>query len=161
MGQALGVAVSGSILNANARGLVAATFVDASRPAWLVLTGCGCVVLLLGLAARRTRSPHITARLDAEVPQAVRAREREPRPELETQADQVPQADPWPWTPGDQEAWIPEDQQAPPESAWIPRYLISQQPPAYFAPESRDPLVIIQGDHPYYRRLRQAQDEQE
>jgi EmrB/QacA subfamily drug resistance transporter len=160
MGQALGVAVSGSILNANARGLVAATFVDASRPAWLVLTGCGCVVLLLGLAARRTRSPHITARLDAEVPQAVLAREGEPRPELETQADQVPQADPWPWTPGDQEAWIPEDQQAPPESAWIPRYLISQRP-AYFAPESRDPLVIVQGDHPYYRRLRQARHARE
>jgi hypothetical protein len=147
MGQALGVAVSGSILNANLHGLVGPEFVDASRPAWLVLTGCGCVVLLLGLAATRTRSPHITVGLAAKVPPA----------KLETQAElETPTP-----TQAEHEPWIPEDEEAPQEHAWIPRYLISQQPPGYFAPESRDPLTITRSDHAYYRLLRRAEDEQE
>ncbi len=41
MGQALGVAVSGALLNANLHGPVRTDFTLASRPAWLVLTGCG------------------------------------------------------------------------------------------------------------------------
>jgi EmrB/QacA subfamily drug resistance transporter len=137
MGQALGVAVSGAILNANLHGPVRPSFVPASRPAWLVLTGCGCVVLLLGLAATRTRSPHITARRDAEVPQ----------PELAMQAPPGPRTS--------------EDQETAPETAWIPRYLISQAPPDYFVPESRNPSTITRSDQVYYRRLRRAEDEQE
>jgi EmrB/QacA subfamily drug resistance transporter len=155
MGQALGVAVSGSILTANLHGLVRTAFVDASRPAWLVLTGCGGVVLLLGLAATRTRSPHITADLAAEVPPAKLQTPPEPdtQPELESRTEPEKPTEPGPWTP--------EDREAPQEHAWIPRYLISQQPPGYFAPESRDPATITQSDHAYYRLLRRAEDEQE
>jgi hypothetical protein len=149
MGQALGVAVSGSILNANSRGLVRTAFVDASRPAWLVLTGCGCVVLLLGLAAARTRSLHIMVGLATEVPPA----KLQMRPEPETPPELETPAQPWPWAP--------EEEDMPQEPAWIPRYLISQQPPGYFSPESRDPLTITRSDHAYYRLLRHAEYEQE
>ncbi len=61
MGQALGVAVSGALLNANLHGPVRTDFTLASRPAWLVLTGCGCLVLLLGLTITRTRFPQPAA----------------------------------------------------------------------------------------------------
>jgi EmrB/QacA subfamily drug resistance transporter len=155
MGQALGVAVSGSILNANLHGLVGTAFGDASRPAWLALTGCGCVVLLLGLAATRTRSPHITAGLVADLPPA-RLRtppELERQPELETRPELDPPTRPGPWSP--------EDQEVPQEHTWIPRYLISQQPPGYFAPESREPAAITHSDHAYYRLLRRAEDAEE
>jgi MFS family permease len=51
MGQALGVAVTGALLDANLHGPIGRSFITASRPAWFVLTGCGCVVLILGLTA--------------------------------------------------------------------------------------------------------------
>ena len=57
MGQALGVAVTGALLNAGLHGPVRTDFVTASRSAWLVLTGCGCVVFLLGLTTIRARLP--------------------------------------------------------------------------------------------------------
>ena len=57
MGQALGVAVTGALLNAGLHGPVRTDFVTASRPAWLVLTGCGCVVFVLGLTTIRARLP--------------------------------------------------------------------------------------------------------
>jgi EmrB/QacA subfamily drug resistance transporter len=148
MGQALGVAVSGSILNANLNGDVKTAFVNASRPAWLVLTGCGCVVLLLGLAATRTRSPHITADRKAEVPH--------PKPEMQP----APEMQPVPEMPAQPRPRAPADQEPAQQPDWIPRYLIGQLP-GYFAPDSRDPFTIAHGDQAYYRRLRRAEDEQE
>lgn len=146
MGQALGVAVSGAILNANLHGPVGTAFVDASRPAWLVLTGCGCVMLVLGLAATRTESPHRAAHLDAEAP----------RPELEIEPETQPQVEvqprPWPRAP--------EEQEPPRESAWVPRYLISRQPAGYLDSESGNPFTITRSDQVHYRRLRRAEDEQ-
>jgi EmrB/QacA subfamily drug resistance transporter len=50
IGQALGVAVTGSILAGNLHGTPLNTgFVSASHAAWLVLAVCGCVVFALGL----------------------------------------------------------------------------------------------------------------
>jgi MFS family permease len=155
MGQALGVAVSGSILNANLHGPVRTAFVPASRPAWLVLTGCGCVVLLLGLAAMRTRSPHITVRRDAEMPPAKLELPPEPAFELEPAFQPEPAMRPQPGP------WTPEDQEMAPEAAWIPRYLISEAPPGYFPPESTRPVTITQSGQLRYRRLRRAEDEQD
>jgi MFS family permease len=50
MGQCLGIAVTGSILAGNLRGgPLRAGFVTASHADWLLLTGCGVVVFVLGL----------------------------------------------------------------------------------------------------------------
>lgn len=62
MGQALGVAVTGALVNASLHGgTVRTDFVAASRPAWLVLAGCGGLVFLLGLMATVGRSQHAAA----------------------------------------------------------------------------------------------------
>jgi predicted MFS family arabinose efflux permease len=62
IGQALGVAVTGALLNAGLHGgTVRTDFVAASRPAWLVLAACGCLVFLLGLTATRGRSQRAAA----------------------------------------------------------------------------------------------------
>lgn len=61
VGQSLGVAVIGAVLAAGAASAAAAgtghaaspaaaaAFVDAARPAWWIIAGCGAVILLLGL----------------------------------------------------------------------------------------------------------------
>ncbi len=142
MGQALGVAVTGSILNAHLHGLVTTAFVPATRPAWLVLTGCGGLVLLLGLAATRTLSPHIAVSPDTEVPQA------------------TPGFQPGPAQRPGSRAWAPEDQETAQETSWVPRYLANWQPRDYLAPEPGDPVIITRSEQMYYRRLRRGEDEQ-
>lgn len=49
VGGALGVAVAGSILNSGLHGPMSAGFSVASHPAWLVLAGCGAVIVPIGL----------------------------------------------------------------------------------------------------------------
>ena len=71
MGQALGVAVTGALLNAGLHGPVRTEFVAASRPAWLVLTGCGCIVFLLGLTTTRARLPEHALESAADGPSVV------------------------------------------------------------------------------------------
>ena len=77
VGQALGVAVTGALLNAGLHGPVRTDFVTASRSAWLVLTGCGCVVFLLGLTTIRARLPERDLEPAADGPPA--APRRRPR----------------------------------------------------------------------------------
>jgi EmrB/QacA subfamily drug resistance transporter len=55
VGQALGVAVGGSLLMASMHGTVRVSFARASHPAWMVLAACGCAVILLGLLAASAR----------------------------------------------------------------------------------------------------------
>ena len=70
MGQALGVAVAGALLNANLHGSMRVGFVTGSRTAWWVLTGCGGVVLAIGLAATtQARGPRSSAGLPPGVDQ--------------------------------------------------------------------------------------------
>ena len=140
MGQALGVAVTGSLLNANLHGPARTDFVAASRPAWFVLTGCACIVLFLGLATPRVRSPHSAADLAADGPPA--AREKHPQRQYSVRPQTFPDLEP------------------PPEPAWIPRYLISQQPPGYPAPEPVNPSTLTRRDQVYYRRQWRAGNEQ-
>jgi len=52
-GQSLGVSVTGAIFAAGLHGPLGDGFATASHPAWLVLSGCGFAVLLLGLATLR------------------------------------------------------------------------------------------------------------
>ncbi|HEY1675843.1 MAG TPA: MFS transporter [Streptosporangiaceae bacterium] len=59
IGQSLGVAVVGSVLNGNLKGGMSAGFVDASRPGWWIVAVCGAIGLILAIVttgawARRT-----------------------------------------------------------------------------------------------------------
>jgi EmrB/QacA subfamily drug resistance transporter len=49
IGTSLGVAITGSILAANLHGTLRAGFVSASHADWLLLTGCGAAIMVLGL----------------------------------------------------------------------------------------------------------------
>jgi EmrB/QacA subfamily drug resistance transporter len=141
MGQALGVAVTGALLNANLHGPVQTEFVQASRPAWLVLTGCGFIVLLVGLTATGIRAPRSAADLAAGRPPA--AREMPPQPQHSGQ----PQ--------------VRRNLEPPPEPAWRPRYQVSQPAPGHPAPASGNPSTITRRDQVYYRRQWRAGNEQD
>jgi EmrB/QacA subfamily drug resistance transporter len=56
VGSALGVAVLGSLVTAHLDISVATGFAAAARPAWLVVIGCGLVVLALGLLSTTARA---------------------------------------------------------------------------------------------------------
>jgi EmrB/QacA subfamily drug resistance transporter len=131
MGQALGVAVTGALLNANLHGPVRTEFVHASRPAWFVLTGCGFTVLLVGLTATSIRSPRSAADLATAEPAATR--EIPPLPQSSVQPQVLQNLE-------------------PPEPAWPPRYQMSQPSPGYPAPASGNPSTITRSDQVYYRR---------
>jgi hypothetical protein len=64
LGQALGVAVAGSLLTARAGSLagVSAAFGMATDPAWHLLFGGACLVTAAGLVTRRARPRHGVAR---------------------------------------------------------------------------------------------------
>ncbi|MGW2559921.1 MFS transporter [Streptomyces sp. NPDC001514] len=73
-GATLGVAVIGSVLAAGTSAAApAAGFVDASRPAWWIIMGCGLSVLLVGLATSG-RWARETARRTAERLESSKAR---------------------------------------------------------------------------------------
>jgi EmrB/QacA subfamily drug resistance transporter len=106
VGQALGVAVSGSLLDASMHGPMRVWFLHASRPAWTVLGGCGCAVILLGLLTRRARPVH------RQVPGV---------PQTQAKVPPLPRRVS-PWAPG--QPW-------PSSTEWIPRYLLGLQPSGY------------------------------
>jgi len=141
MGQALGVAVTGALLNANLHGPVQTEFIHASRPAWFVLTGCGFIVLLLGLTAVQIRSPRAAADLAASGPPATR--EMPPQPPYSGQPQILQSLEP------------------PPEPARLPRYQMSQPAPGHPAPGSGNPSTITRRDQVYYRRQWRAGNEQD
>jgi MFS family permease len=55
LGQSLGIAIVGSVLAASLRGSMHADFQRASHVGWLFMVGCSCAVVLLSLAAPRSR----------------------------------------------------------------------------------------------------------
>jgi EmrB/QacA subfamily drug resistance transporter len=138
MGQALGVAVTGAVLSANLHGPVRTGFVPASHPAWLVTTGCGCVVALLGLTAGLGRLPRGAALLAA----AAAAGKQEIHPGYGGPPQPAP--DPGP----------------APEPEWIPRYLMGRPASGSAAPATRSRFVITRSDQIYYRRRWRADKEQ-
>ena len=183
MGQALGVAVSGALLNANLHGPVRADFTLASRPAWLVLTGCGGIVFLLGMTITRTRSAQPAAEPAADVAPAKPAM-ADVAPAKLTMADVAPakpvMADVAPAKPATRPRYggqpqprqdredrqAPEERQAPgdrearPEPDWIPSYPASELAPGYAEPVSGSPTVITRRDQVYYRRRWRAGSDQ-
>jgi EmrB/QacA subfamily drug resistance transporter len=65
VGTSLGVAITGSILDANLHGSLRAGYVPASHGAWLVLAGCGAAIMLLGLIANSPWAARTAARTAA------------------------------------------------------------------------------------------------
>jgi EmrB/QacA subfamily drug resistance transporter len=55
LGQSLGIAIVGSVLAASLHGSMHADFQHASHVGWLFMVGCSCAVVLLSLAAPRSR----------------------------------------------------------------------------------------------------------
>ena len=132
MGQALGVAVTGALLNAGLHGPVRTDFVTASRSAWLVLTGCGCVVFLLGLTTIRARLPERDLEPAIDGPPAAPWR----RPRYSGKARPTPRlASPPEPTPSQVRALSPEPAMLPmpaqaPEPATLPMPALSPAPTA-------------------------------
>jgi EmrB/QacA subfamily drug resistance transporter len=132
VGQALGVAVTGALLNAGLHGPVRTDFVTASRSAWLVLTGCGCVVFLLGLTTIRARLPERDLEPAADGPPAAPRR----RPRYSGKARPAPRlVSPLEPTPSPVRALSPGPATLPmpalaPEPATLPMPALSPAPTA-------------------------------
>ena len=109
LGQALGVAVAGSLLTARAHGQLHSMFALASYPAWYILFWCGFMVVVCGLVTRRAGTRYSTARGPFEALHPSR-----PDTPLKPPSTAPPPAS---WTPR------PE-----PEPVWVPRYLMNTQP---------------------------------
>jgi len=73
LGQCLGVAVTGTVLNGSLHGPMQAGFPAAARGSWLVMAGCGLLVLTAGLAGTPGHAPRATGRHARQVPAASRA----------------------------------------------------------------------------------------
>jgi EmrB/QacA subfamily drug resistance transporter len=65
VGTSLGVAIAGSILAANLHGQLRARFVPASHADWLLLTGCGVAIMVLGLVTNSRWANQTAARTAA------------------------------------------------------------------------------------------------
>ncbi len=160
LGQALGVAISGALLNTNLHGPIQTEFASASRPAWLLLTGCGCAVLVLGLTTTRPLPPHGAAEVAGGSPaESVAGSPAErvagvPAGKQETllRPARVP-------------AQTVQDLERPPENLepltepiWVRREPVTRQP-GYPGPASGNPSVLTRRDQVYYRRRWRADDE--
>jgi DNA-binding HxlR family transcriptional regulator len=73
LGQCLGIAVTGTVLNSSLHGSMQAGFPAAARGSWLVMAGCGLLVLTAGLAGTPRRVPQPTGRHARQIPNANRA----------------------------------------------------------------------------------------
>jgi MFS family permease len=120
VGQALGVAVSGSLLTAKAHGRIHAAFTLASNPAWHLLFWCAFVVVISGLATTRARARHAMAGNAS-------------RPGRQLPGEQVPYSPPPPLPQRLPRRSLPSAQPEP-EPAWLPRFLMDadfdEEPPA-------------------------------
>ena len=57
LGQCLGVAVAGTVLDGSLHGPMQTGFPSAARGSWLIMAGCGLLVLMAGLAGNSRRQP--------------------------------------------------------------------------------------------------------
>jgi len=117
VGQALGVAIAGSLLTAKAHGQMRTAFLLASDPAWHLLFWCATAVVVSGLLTTRTRPRHGAA--------------RSPVRRVRSAQEEVPLDAPAPVQPlVSQPMPIPQPlpMRVPQESAWAPRSLRSPLP---------------------------------
>jgi EmrB/QacA subfamily drug resistance transporter len=109
VGQALGVAVTGSLLTAKAHGQMHRAFILASSPAWRLLFWCAAIVLFSGLLTTRPRARHGMAR------SSVRRRRTSRQPEAG-------------YPRGPAEPPDPRTPPSSPRSVWVPRHLMHTGP---------------------------------
>jgi hypothetical protein len=57
LGQCLGVAVAGTVLDGSLHGPMQTGFPSAARGSWLIMAGCGLLVLMAGMAGNSSRPP--------------------------------------------------------------------------------------------------------
>jgi hypothetical protein len=131
LGQALGVAVAGSLLTANADGQLHATFGLASYTAWYILFWCASIVVICGLATRRSPAPHGTA---TDPLQGTHPSRKHMPLQPPGNARPVPS-----WTPT-----------RPPEPVWVPRFLMNMEPflVNVQSPDDPEPLPGFPGNPP-------------
>jgi hypothetical protein len=131
LGQAIGVAVAGSLLTAKAHGQLQAAFGLASYPAWRILFWCAAVVVVSGLMTRRPPGRHGTNTGPFEALHLP-----EVYVPLQPQSTVHPLAS---WTPV-----------RPPEPVWVPRFLISMEPFLADAESADDPepRPVLPGNPP-------------
>jgi hypothetical protein len=55
LGQCLGIAVTGTILDGSLHGSMQSGFLPAARGSWLIMAGCGLLVLIAGMAGNPRR----------------------------------------------------------------------------------------------------------
>jgi len=124
VGQALGVAVSGSLLTAKAHGRIHAAFTLASYPAWHLLFWCASVVVIAGFMTTRPRARHEMTKASIHLKRPLRR-----------EASHHPQSPAEPLV----------SQTASPslQSVWIPRSLRNAQPP-----DKPPPWHIVHDDSP-------------
>ena len=120
LGQAIGVAVAGSLLTAKAHGQLHAAFGLASYPAWRILFWCASVVVVSGLVTRRSPGRHGTNTGPFE---ALRL----PQVYIPLQPQSTVRA---------LTSWTPV---RPPEPVWVPRFLMSMEPFLADAEPADDP----------------------
>jgi EmrB/QacA subfamily drug resistance transporter len=112
LGQALGVAVAGSLLTAKAHGQLHARFGLASHSAWYILFWCGSMVVICGFVTRRPPARHSKAtdpfRGTHHSPTYM------PRQPFQPRSTAQPTTS---WTPP-----------RPPEPVWVPRFLMDMRP---------------------------------
>ena len=124
VGQALGVAVSGSLLTAKAHGRIHAEFTLASYPAWHLLFWCASDVVIAGFLTTRPRARH----------EMTKASVRRKRP-LAREESHLPQRP--------AEPLVSQTSAPSPQSVWIPRSPRNARPPG-----EPPPWHIVHDDYP-------------
>jgi MFS family permease len=129
LGQALGVAVAGSLLTARTHGQLRAMFGPASHSAWYILFWCASVVIACALVTRRPPARHGAARGPLRGTQPLK-QYTPPQPGLQQVAF---------WTPS-----------RPQESVWVPRFLMDAEPflTDGQSPEDPEPRPVFSGSLP-------------
>ena len=132
VGQALGVAIAGSLLTAKAHGNMSSAFLLASNPAWHLLFYCATAVVVAGLLTTRTRARHGVARGSIQQPRPVPS--VVPLPPWEVAPWEVPLAEAVPVShaqPVFQTSPASETlpTRVPRASEWVPRFMRDPLPP--------------------------------
>jgi EmrB/QacA subfamily drug resistance transporter len=124
VGQALGVAIAGSLLTAKAHGHMRTAFLLASNPAWHLLFWCASVVVVAGLLTTRVRARQSPVRSPV--------RGTPPAPE-----------DVLPVPPGPRQPLVSQTlpMRVPQASEWVPRFMRGPLPP-----DQRGYVPVFPGD---------------
>src|SRR6185437_12047622 len=116
VGQALGVAIAGSLLTVKAHGHMRTAFLLASTPAWHLLFWCAVAVVVSGLATTRARARHGATRSSGRRTPAA--------------PEDVPLAPPDPVPPVMSQSLVSQTlpMRVPQASEWVPRFVRSPLP---------------------------------